>query len=348
MGALSLLVWPALFAPVLGPPLGGFITQAASWRWIFYVNLPLGLAGMALVGAFVPNERSSERQPFDGKGFGLMALSLAALTYGVDLIGARQGPGLATLWQGLGLLVFGLAIGWTAVRHLDRAARPLIQLAPLRGQTFFVSAVSGGLPSRAAISVAPFLLPLMFQVGYGLNPLNSGLLLLIYMAANLLMKLATNQILRAFGIRTVLVWNGLIAAVALAACALISPGLPAFITGALLLAAGASRSMQFTATTMVSFADVPGDQRASASVLFSLGQQIGMSLGVAVGALMLSLSQAFRGSASLGLLDFKVALVMSGVLCALSCWPFATLDREVGDEISGHGAHKLRAADGPA
>ncbi len=338
MGALSMLVWPALFAPVLGPPLGGFITQAASWRWIFFVNLPLGMIGIALVAAFIPNERSGERHPFDGKGFGLMALSLAALTYGVDLIGAREGPGLATLWQGLALLAVGLTVGWAAVRHLDRTARPLIHLEPLRGHTFFVSAVSGGLPSRAAISVAPFLLPLMFQVGYGMSPLNSGLLLLIYMAANLLMKLATNQIMRAVGIRAVLVWNGLIAAVALAACAFIAPGLPSVITGALLFAAGASRSMQFTATTMVSFADVPGDQRASASVLFSLGQQIGMSLGVATGALMLSLSQAFRGSGALDLFDFKAALVLSGLLCALASWPFATLNRDVGDEISGHAA----------
>jgi EmrB/QacA subfamily drug resistance transporter len=337
MGALSMLVWPALFAPVLGPPLGGLITQIASWRWVFYVNLPLGLIGMALVAAFIPNERSGERRPFDGKGFALMALSLAGLTYGVDLIGARQGQGLTSLWQGLGLLAIGLMVGWAAVRHLDKAAHPLLDLTPLRGKTFFVSAVSGGLPSRAAISVAPFLLPLMLQVGYGLRPLNSGLLLLIYMAANLLMKLVTNPILRALGIRAVLVWNGLIAAVALAACALISPGLPAVLTGALLFAAGASRSMQFTATTMVSFADVSAEQRASASVLFSLGQQIGMSLGVAVGALMLSLSQALRGSASLGVFDFKVALVLSGVLCALASWPFATLDRDAGHEISGHG-----------
>ncbi|HVY34060.1 MAG TPA: hypothetical protein VG960_06525, partial [Caulobacteraceae bacterium] len=294
-----------------------------------------GLIGMALVAAFIPNERSGEREPFDGKGFALMGVSLAALTYGVDLIGAREGPGLATLWQGVGLLIVGIGLGWAAVRHLDRVSHPLVQLSPLRGHIFFVSSISGGMPSRAAISAAPFLLPLMFQVGYGLSPLNSGMLLLVYMAANLLMKLVTNPIMRAFGIRDVLVWNGLIAAGALAACALIAPGIPAIISGALLFAAGASRSMQFTATTMVTFAEVTAEERAPASVLFSLTQQIGMSLGVAVGALMLSLSQALRGSPSLGLFDFKAALVLSGLLCALSCWPFATLAKDAGAEISG-------------
>ncbi len=336
MAALSMLVWPALFAPVLGPPLGGFITQALSWRWVFYVNLPLGLVWMALVAAFIPNQRSDERRPFDGQGFLLMAVALAGLTYGVDLIGAREGPGLLTLWQGLGLLALGLAVGWAAVRHLDRARNPLVHLEVMRGHTLFVSSVSGGLPSRAAISAGPFLLPLMFQVGYGLTPVQSGLLLLIYMLANLLMKLVTNQILRAFGIRNVLVWNGLIAAVSIAACAFVAPEVPKVFSALLLFAAGASRSMQFTATTMVSFADVTPEQRSYASVLFSLFQQIGMSLGVATGALMLSLSQALRGASMLGVPDFKAALVLSGLLCAVASWPFATLDRDVGQEISGH------------
>lgn len=335
LGALSMLIWPGLFAPVLGPPLGGFITQAASWRWIFYVNLPLGLIGLALVAAFIPNDRSDERKPFDGVGFVLMALSLACLTYGVDLIGAREGQGLATLWQGLGLLAGGLGIGWAAIRHLDRTEHPLLQLGPLRDHTFFVSSISGGLPSRAAISAAPFLLPLMFQVGYGLSPLNSGLLLLIYMSANLLMKLITNPIMRTFGIRAVLVWNGLLAGGSLAACALIAPGVPAIVTGVLLFVAGGSRSMQFTAASMVSFSNISAEHRASASVLFSLALQIGMSLGVAVGALMLSLSQAVRGAATLGVFDFKVALALCGLLCALSVWPFSTLSRDAGQEISG-------------
>ncbi len=336
MGALSALIWPGLVAPVIGPPLGGFITQIASWRWIFYVNLPLGLIGIALVAAFIPNERGAERKPFDGQGFVLMALALACLTYGIDLVGERNGAGQSNLWQGLGLLGAGLAVGWAALRHARRAAHPLVSLEPFRDRVFFVSSISGGLPSRAAISATPFLLPLMFQLGFGMSPLNSGLMLLIYMAANLGMKTVTNAILRRFGIRNVLLYNGLIAAVSLAACALIAPGGPLLFTGAVLLIAGASRSMQFTATTMVSFSETKPEQRASASVLFSLAQQIGMSMGVAVGALMLSVSQTLRGAQTLGLFDFRVALVLTGLLCLAALWPFATLGRDVGAEISGH------------
>jgi MFS family permease len=338
MQALSALVWPGLIAPVLGPPLGGFITQAANWRWIFYVNLPIGLLGIALVAAFIPNDRASETKPFDISGFLLMALALACLTYGIDLVGARQGDAAGGLWLGLGLVATGGLVGWAAVRHARRAAHPLISLGPFASRTFFISSISGGLLTRASIHATPFLLPLMFQIGYGLSPLDSGLLLLIYMGANLGMKTVTNPILRRFGFRNVLIWNGAIAAASVAACALIVPSGPALVTGGILIVAGASRSMQFTANSMVTFAEVAPEHKSSASVLFSLTQQVGMSMGVAVGALMLSASQAVRGAASLSLFDFRFALVLTGALCFLTLWPWSRLPAGAGAEMSGQKA----------
>jgi EmrB/QacA subfamily drug resistance transporter len=333
MRALSTLVWPALIAPVLGPPLGGFITSAASWRWIFYVNLPLGLLGMALVLAFVPNEKPAVRTPFDAKGFVLMAAALGCLTYGLDVIALHQSNGL-----GLGVLLLSAAVvaGYLAIRHLRSSPHPVVSLEALKLKTFFVSSVSGGTLSRAGISATPFLLPLMFQLGFGLTPVASGLLLLIYMAANLLMKTVTNRILSRFGIRRVLVVNGLIAAAGIAACALITPDLPLLLSGLILVLAGASRSMQFTAITMITFADITAEQRAPASVLSSLTQQIGMGMGVAVGALMLNFSQLVRGSPDLSVFDFRVALVLAGLLSVLAVRPYASLAPDAGDAISGH------------
>ena len=333
--ALSTLVWPALFAPVIGPPLGGLITSAANWRWIFYVNLPVGLLGMALVLAFIPNQKSEERPPFDRLGFVWTALALACLTYGLDLLGQRRGDSLAI---GAGLIAASVALGFIAVRHIRRAAHPLMRLDALKLRTFFVSSVSGGTVSRAAISATPFLLPLMFQVGYGLSPVQSGLLLLLYMAANLLMKTITNPILTRWGIRAVLVWNGLIASAGIALCALITPGTPLLVSALVLALAGASRSMQFTGITMVTFADVSPAQRQPAAVVSSLAQQVGMGGGVAVGALLLTLSQTLRGDAKLAAADFQVALVMAGVLSALAVFSYRTLAPDAGDEISGHKA----------
>jgi EmrB/QacA subfamily drug resistance transporter len=331
--ALSTLVWPALFAPVLGPPLGGLITSMASWRWIFYVNLPVGVIGMALVMAYIPNHKSDARPPFDTAGFLLMATALACLTYGLDLIGHRSGASLAI---GAGLILASLAVGWAAVRHVRRARHPLVSLEALKLPTFFVSCVSGGTLSRAAISATPFLLPLMFQVGFGLSPVRSGLLLLVYMAANLLMKTITNPILTRWGIRTVLIVNGLIASAFIAACAVVTPQTPILLGWAVLALAGASRSMQFTALTMVTFADVSPEQRQPAAVVSALTQQIGMGGGVAVGALLLTVSQRLRGAADLSVFDFRVALVLAGALSALAVASYMGLARDAGDEISGH------------
>ena len=331
--ALSTLVWPALFAPVLGPPLGGLITSMASWRWIFYVNLPVGLVGMALVMAYIPNHKSDERTPFDTVGFLLMAAALGCLTYGLDLIGRRSGSSLAI---GAGLILTSLAIGWAAVRHVRRARHPLVSLEALKLRSFFVSCVSGGTLSRAAISATPFLLPLMFQVGYGLSPVRSGLLLLVYMAANLLMKTITNPILTRWGIRTVLIVNGLVASAFIAACAVVAPQTPILLSWVVLALAGASRSMQFTAITMVTFADVSPEQRQPAAVVSALSQQIGMGGGVAVGALLLTVSQRLRGAADLSVFDFRVALVLAGALSALAVMSYMGLSRDAGDEISGH------------
>ena len=332
MQALSMLVWPALFAPVIGPPLGGFITSAASWRWIFYVNVPLGLAGIGLVLAFVPNQRAAERTAFDGRGFTLLAVALGCLTYGLDAIGTREiNAPLAA-----GLIAAAIVAGILAVRHLATSPQPVVDLRVLRVRTFFVACVSGGALSRAAISTTPFLLPLMFEVGFGLSPVATGVLLLIYMSANLGMKAVTNPILRRFGMRSVLVANGAIASASIAACALISPSLPWVLSGAILLAAGASRSMQFTGITFIAFADIEPDERAPASVLSSLAQQISMGMGVAVGALMLNFSRLVRHAPTLGIEDFRIAFVLAALLGAFALIAYGSLAPDAGAEISGH------------
>jgi EmrB/QacA subfamily drug resistance transporter len=333
MKALSALIWPGLVAPVLGPPLGGWITDAASWHWIFYVNIPVGLIGMALVLAFVPNEKK-EPTRFDGTGFILTAVALLALTYGFDLLGLRETSALAI---GLGLMLFALAVGMAALRHMRRTQAPLVRLEALKVHSFFVSSVTGGVLSRATISATPFLLPLMFQLAFGLSPLEAGGMLMIYMLANLGMKMLTNPVITRFGIRATLIWSSIGAGITIALCAFIVPEQHLLLNGLILALAGAGRSLQLTAITMVNFADIAPQQRQPASVLSSLTQQIGMGAGVAVGALLLTLSQMARGADAIGLADFRVALVLAGAMSALAALSYRSLARDVGDEISGHG-----------
>ncbi|HVS78357.1 MAG TPA: MFS transporter [Steroidobacteraceae bacterium] len=334
MQTLSTLVWPSLLAPVIGPPLGGFITTAVSWRWIFYINLPFGVAAIALALAMIPNRRGEARSSFDATGFLLLAVAIGCLTYGFDLAGGERIQAATTV----ALLGAAAVAGTLALRHLASVPGPVVSLDPLRRHAFFVACVAGGGISRAAISATPFLLPLMLEVGFGLSPLDAGLLLLVYMLANLLMKTATNPIVRRFGMRKVLVVNGVIAAAGIAACALISPGLPTLLTGAILLLAGASRSMQFTALTFTTFAEIGPEERSPASILSSLTQQIAAGVGVALAALLLNFSRLLRHAARLAPFDFRLALVLMGAFGALAVFSYAALAEGTGAEVSGHGS----------
>ncbi len=333
MGTLSALVWPALLAPVIGPALGGFITEALTWRWIFYVNVPIGAVAIAFVLARIPNHKASEPSAFDARGFLFMAFAVGCLSFGLDVLGGRHiEVGLA-----IGLLVAAVAAGYAALRHLENARVPLVRLQVLRQRAFRVATLTGGGLTRAAISATPFLLPLMLEVVYGLSPLNSGVLLLVYMLANLLMKTVTNPIIRRFGLRSVLICNGALAAAGIAACAWISPQLPMALTVIILLFAGASRSMQFTALTFTTFAEVSPEDRAPATVLSSLTQQITVAAGVASAALILNFSRLLRHATALGAVDFRIALSVMAALAALGLFAYASLPKDTGAELSGHG-----------
>jgi EmrB/QacA subfamily drug resistance transporter len=334
MQTLSTLVWPGLLAPVIGPPLGGFITSASSWRWIFYINLPFGIVAIALALAVIPNHRSGERTSFDMPGFLLLAFAVGCLTYGFDVAGGQR----IEVPTALAFLGAAIVAGALARRQHNSAPEPVVGLDALRRRPFFVACISGGGISRAAISATPFLLPLMLEVGFGLSPLDSGLLLLVYMLANLLMKAATNPIVRRFGMRKVLIVNGAITAAGIAACALIYPGLPALLTGAILLVSGASRSMQFSALTFMTFAEIAPEERSSASILSSLAMQIANGVGVALAALLLNFSRALRHAASLAPFDFRLALVLMGVFGALAVFSYTGLAEGTGAEVSGHGS----------
>ncbi len=331
--AIAYVTWPGLAAPIIGPPLGGFITTYASWRWIFYLNVPLGLIALALTFLWVKNEFADERTPFDGMGFGLVATASGALMYGMDLLSQPVTP-----WPTFGVL-FGLAacLGVALVVHLRRAEFPLFQLNLLRKPTFAVT-IWGGSAFRMAIGATPFLLPLMFQIGYGLNAYASGLLLLAVFAGNLAMKPATTPLLRRFGFRTALIGNGFLVALTLFACSLLSPATPKVLVVAALFAGGLTRSMQFTSLNTVGFADVPDSQMSKANALISTVQQITGGMGIAVGAIALRLATKLAPSQgpNPSVTDFQIAFAILGSLALLAILDCFSLKPDAGELVSGH------------
>ncbi len=330
--AIGLTVWPALFAPVVGPALGGFLTTYVGWHWNFLINVPLGIAGMLLVLRIVKQDTEFKAHPFDFVGFVLTAISLAALLYGFDALAQGTLPmPVAAALAGLGLVV-----GVGAVLWLRRTSHPLLDLSTLRIPTFAASEAMAGAVLRLTINATPFLLPLMFQVGFGLDALEAGGLVLVYFLGNLLMKSATTPILRRLGFRTILTVNGTLAGLAIAACGYLTPTSFYPLTLMILFVAGLTRSMQFTALATLAFADVDGDKRSSASTLSSMFQQVSMVFGVALAAAILNLSQVVRSAPALTLEDFRVAFIVVGALCVVASLQLLILPRDAGAEVSGH------------
>jgi EmrB/QacA subfamily drug resistance transporter len=332
--AIGLIVWPALVAPVIGPPLGGFITTYASWRWIFLLNLPVGLLGVYLVLRFVPRQSAMEHAPFDVVGFVLTSVSLATLIYGLALFSRTGAPVTACV----ALLAVAIASGLVAVRRTRKHSSPILNLTVARIPTFALSTLSAGLLARIAIGMTPFLLPLMFQIGMGASAFEAGLLLLVYMAGNLAMKSATTPILHRFAFRRVILLNGVLCAATLLACGLVSRDISVVLTCVVLFLAGMTRSMNFTSTNTLAFADVPEGLRASATTLAAIAQQASAALAVAVATLSLGLFQFQRGGSQLALEDFQRSLFIAAGLMGLSVLWSLRLDKSAGAELSAGSA----------
>jgi EmrB/QacA subfamily drug resistance transporter len=312
IAAIGLIVWPGLVAPVIGPPLGGLITTYASWRWIFLLNIPLGCIGVWLVLRCIPAHAKRSAARFDTLGFALTATALATLIQGLSLLAAGGDVALAGL-----LVTVGIVTGCVAVRHALRHPAPMLDLQAARVATFSLSTLTAGLAARTAISMTPFLLPLMFQIGFGASAFEAGMMLLVYMGGNLAMKSVTTPILHRFGFRDVIRWNGAACVASLIGCGLFSPQLRPFIIYAVLFVAGMARSMNFTAMATLAFADVPQPMRAGATTLSAMAQQASNAVGVAAAALLLALFQASRGGPHLDLGDFQKAFFAAAALMAI-------------------------------
>lgn len=330
VSAIAIIVWPALIAPVVGPPLGGLITTVANWHWIFLLNVPIGGIGLYFAMRRLPQQISQERRPFDILGFLMTAGSLVLLLGGLDQIGSGRAIGPAVL-----LILAGLALGFGAVRYMRRAAHPVIDLEAMNTHTFAVANMAGSL-ARVAIAASPFLIPLLFQEAFGMNAFQAGLFLLAYMLGNLGMKLVTTPILKRFGFRQVLVFNSAISGLSIMALALIAPGIPFAVCAVMLFISGASRSMEFTSLQTLTFADVPDELRTGANAFAAMVQQLGFSLGVALGAVTLSVSMALRHGQTLNITDFRWAFLIAGLIGLTPVLSFMRLAHDAGAEVSGH------------
>lgn len=329
--AIAWLTVPALVGPLIGPPLGGFLTTYLSWRWIFWINLPIGLLGMILVTLYIPNIREENVPALDWRGFLLSATSLLGLVFGFETIGRDLLPDAAVA----GLLLAG-AIGVAFyLHHARRHPHPLLDLSLLKIPTFRAG-IAGGFLFRIGVGALPFLLPMMLQLGFGMTAFESGMVTFASAAGALTMKMAAGPILRRAGFRRVLIGNALVSGAFIAVCGLFRPDTaPALIFG-LLLFGGFFRSLQFTSVNTLTVSDITNERMSRATSFTSMMQQLSLSAGVAVGALVLHATVAMNGSGEIGPADFMPAFFSVGVAAMLSAILFLRLPADAGAEVSGH------------
>ena len=331
--AIAYLTWPALVAPVIAPALGGVLSTYASWRWIFLINVPLGLAGLVLARRLVPDVRSPEPPALDWRGFALAAVGVAALVVGMEDVGSsRPDPVVAVIGLGVGAVALV-----AAVRYLLRVPRPLVDLRILRVATYRVTALAGS-AYRAVITAIPFLLPLFFQLGFGWTAAEAGLVVIALFAGNVGIKPATTPLMRRFGIRPVMLGAIVAGAACLAGMAFLDAGTPLPVVLGLLVASGVARSIGFTAYNSLAFADVPGERMTSANTLMSTLQELGAGLGVAVGALLVRLGGPVASVTGLGDgagAPFRVAFGLLAVLLLVPLVAAVRLPRSAGAVVTG-------------
>ena len=334
--AIAYLTWPALIAPVVAPALGGILSTYASWRWIFLINVPLGLAGLVLGRRLVPDVRAERPDPLDRSGFTLTALGVAALVIGMEALGR---PVVDTTTAVIALAIAAVFLTGAVLRLL-RARTPLLDLRILRIATYRVTAAGGSI-FRAVITAIPFLLALFLQLGLGWSAAQAGLVVIALFFGNVAIKPVTTPLMRRFGIRTVMLTAIVASGACLVGMAFVTTATPLPLLIVLLVASGVFRSVGFTTYNSVAFADVdPGDM-THASTLNSTLQELGAGIGVAISALFVRLGEPLGVAAGLGSgpdTPFRIAFVLLALLLLPPLVEGAFLERTAADTVTGHQA----------
>ncbi len=331
VNAMAWVTMPALIGPVIGPPLGGFITTYFSWHWIFLINIPIGLLGIWLALKYIDPIKSENPERFDFIGLVLAGLGVAGLAFGLSVAGLGLLP-----WQIVLALIVGggIAMGFY-LWHARRTASPVLDFTLIRHPTLRAS-LTGGFMYRLGIGALPFLLPLLMQIGFGLSPFKSGLVTFASAVGAIFMKALAGRIIRTFGFRNILSINAVASSFFLAACALFTPDTSLLLIMIILIVGGFFRSLQFTAINTMAYAEVTPGEMSRATTLVSVNQQLAISAGVAVGAFAVEATMAANHSTELGVNDFWPAFIVVAILSALSAISFWRLPDDAGHEISGH------------
>jgi EmrB/QacA subfamily drug resistance transporter len=343
VNAMAWVTVPALVGPVIGPPLGGFITTYFSWHWIFLINIPIGLLGIFMALRYIDPIRSEDPERFDLYGLVLAGIGLGGIAFGLSIAGLNLVPWTIVI----ALVAIGTISMTLYVIHARRTASPVLDFSLLRLPTMRASII-GGFLFRLGIGALPFLLPLLMQVGFGLSPFKSGLVTFASAVGAMGMKTLAARLIRTFGFRNIMVINASVSSLFLAACALFTITTPLLLIMIILVVGGFFRSLQFTAINTVAYAEVEPAQMSRATTLVSVNQQLAISAGVAVGAFAVESTMALRHVSELTAAEFAPAFIVVAIISVASTYFFWQMPDDAGHEISGRKAVEISSRKGAA
>jgi EmrB/QacA subfamily drug resistance transporter len=336
VSAMNWMTIPAMIGPTVGPIVGGFVTTYFSWRGIFFLNLPIGLAGVVLALWLMEDFRAPAPTRFDLRGFLIAGAGLALLELAIENVGRPMIP--APL--GVLVFIFAVAVLLLYIWHARWREDPILDLGLLRIRTFRIGTVTGSI-CRMGLDATPFLLPLLFQVGFGLSPFQSGLLTFSSSLGAMLVRTLSSTFLRFLGFRRLLVGGACFAAAVTAGCGLLRPDTPVWLIVAVVLLSGCVRSIQYLGLNTISYADVPAPILSKSTSVGGVAQQLARGFGIAVGAALLAL---IAGPRMLAIADFELAFFLIALLPLASTLGFLRLSPLDGAEVSGHRRAQPRSA----
>src|SRR5690606_6657350 len=324
------LTVPALLGPVTGPLIGGFLTTYLSWHWIFWINIPIGIAGIILAGIYLKVPDARLPRPIDTIGFILAGVAFAGCVFGLSVVSLPALP----IAYGYLTIAIGLTSGLLYVLHARRTRFPLLDPALLRHR-LFRSSILGGSFFRIGVGAMPFLLPLMLQLGFGLNPFESGAITFVSAIGAIMSKFIAERIFARLGFPRVLGFAALFGGLLIAAQGLFTADTPVPMMMLILIVGGVLRSIFFTGTNALGYADISDEEASQATAIVAVSQQLSIAFGVAVAGAILEISSALNGGV-LTLLDFQIAFFAVGGLSALAGLIFFRLPADAGSNVSGH------------
>jgi EmrB/QacA subfamily drug resistance transporter len=334
--AMAYVAIPALIGPTVGPVLGGFITTYFNWRWIFYVNIPVGCIGIALALRYVEDFRATTRSRFDLRGFLIVGVGLATLQFGFENIGRHVLPPAVIAAVFTAAAVALSLFGW----HVRGHPNPVLDLGLFRIRTFRIGTVAGGI-CRTGMNSVPFMLPLLFQLGFGLSALHSGLLTFASAIGSITVRPMSSTLLRLMGFRRLLFANAVVVTFIMAGFTLLSPATPRWMILGYLLVFGVVRTTQFNTSNMLAYSEIPPAQLSRSTSLGSTMQQLTLGFGVSISAALLDAVMPRSGMPTLH--DFHIVFLTMALMPLLASPGFLPLAETDGVEVSRHRVREAQA-----